>query len=827
MTKFLSRIFAGGLYSRILAPLVIALTCCSVALAAPRYDDSLWKTFPVYSGKTDRIIATDHNLVYYISGGSLFAVAPDGSYNIAFNTASGLNNSGVADIYYDYATSRLVIVYDDASLDIMDRDGNTLFVPDIRDSYLTDPKQIRHISFKDGVIVASTNDGIVYIDINRGDVRKFAPIPYGLNSCISMGDYMLLFIYDKFTWMPLDKFHAGDSKWIATYYLSDMVALDTPDAILVVDGDNMVKKVEITSDKSAIKVYDIPGANSAARGRFSPLKGGGYMVEKADGTGFMLFDGNGAYTGAVSYPAGVSVSRAVTRKGAEEVFVGTPQGFAAYNLAGQTPVTLMQPYLPEAVKSTRVAHLTITPDGKRVYATNLGITQVHPAGLIEEGLKEAQQVDLFVDGHIVDMSPKDVTAYTELGIEGQRLGGDKALYASPGRVLEDPDNNDIVYICHGHEGLVVSRDGHHVVTFNGSNSPMKPIWDYRVFDAAIDPEGNLWVGFNAPDEISFAYMILPREKRLGDLTQVTADDWKIYHLPEDYKGNKDMRIVFDPRSNIVFVATSWYNTGYFIMDTRGTWLDESDDRKLHVVDITDQDGNKCTPYQITALYRENNGRLWIGTDRGIIVIPDLAKAYDKPGEVIKIKVPRNDGTNYADYLLNTEKITSISADPSGRKWISTADSGIYLTSAGGDNIIDNFNIDNSPILSNVVYAVQPVLTSNEVLISTEYGVQSYSSDSSPAASGFSEIYAYPNPVRPDYDGDVSITGLMDNSLVKIADASGNVVAQIRSEGGMARWDCKDMSGRRVKSGVYYVIAGAGGGDSSSSDGGVTKIMVIN
>ena len=90
----------------------------------------------------------------------------------------------------------------------------------------------------------------------------------------------------------------------------------------------------------------------------------------------------------------------------------------------------------------------------------------------------------------------------------------------------------------------------------------------------------------------------------------------------------------------------------------------------------------------------------------------------------------------------------------------------------------------------------------------------------------SDVYAYPNPVRPDYTGWITVTGLMDNTLVKIADAAGNVFFQGRSEGGMLTWDGCDANGDRVRTGVYFVFA-SHGASGESSDNCVTKIMVIN
>ncbi len=82
----------------------------------------------------------------------------------------------------------------------------------------------------------------------------------------------------------------------------------------------------------------------------------------------------------------------------------------------------------------------------------------------------------------------------------------------------------------------------------------------------------------------------------------------------------------------------------------------------------------------------------------------------------------------------------------------------------------------------------------------------------------------PNPVRPDYSGWITISGLMENSLVKIADTAGNVICTGRSEGGNFSWDGCDSTGRRVRTGVYYVLASQ---NQQGNSGIVAKFMVVN
>ena len=143
-------------------------------------------------------------------------------------------------------------------------------------------------------------------------------------------------------------------------------------------------------------------------------------------------------------------------------------------------------------------------------------------------------------------------------------------------------------------------------------------------------------------------------------------------------------------------------------------------------------------------------------------------------------------------------------------------------SADGTTVISQFNTDNSPLLSDVVYRVCPDPYSNAVYVTTSNGMMIYRTNSTPGENSFSNVVAYPNPVRPDYYGLITITGLMENSLVKIADASGNVVKQLKSVGGECTWDGTVDGAERVKSGVYFVFASQADG----SEAAVTKILIV-
>ena len=162
-------------------------------------------------------------------------------------------------------------------------------------------------------------------------------------------------------------------------------------------------------------------------------------------------------------------------------------------------------------------------------------------------------------------------------------------------------------------------------------------------------------------------------------------------------------------------------------------------------------------------------------------------------------------------------------DAANRKWIGTNEDGLYLLSADGLKQLEHFTTDNSPLLSNSILALAYDEISGTVYISCEGGVMSYVSDAVAGADNYSEVVCYPNPVRPEYLGPLHITGLKDNTEVRICDISNHEVYSTISEGGSITWDLVDESGNRIKAGVYLVY----GIDKNGHGGMVTKFLVIN
>lgn len=510
------------------------------------------------------------------------------------------------------------------------------------------------------------------------------------------------------------------------------------------------------------------------------------------------------------------------------VYAGTG-GLARYDCSENPPLTLIDRIEPDDhLTCGKIAFMTPSADGRRIYLSNLGPTSYNKAALGDGYDRPVQRVNVIEDGRVTDVTVASASADNPFVVPYLADYPDGAWLGSPGMAVEDPDKPGRYFCANGMEGIYVMDNGLETGKYNSLNAPMDTPWGNpggRVMGLAIDRGGNLWAG-SVPsagaDHRYEAIAVLPAEKRKADPSTVTAADW--IRIPVDVYDNatKDIRILPCRHSGMVFIIRGGDNV--ICYDTRGTYSDFADDRYVVHESFTDRDGGHFDPVFYTCLSEDSRGRVWIGTSEGIIEIASPASALNADFRVNRIKVPRNDGTNLADYLLSSELIYAIAPDHSGRKWVATENSGVYLVSDTGREILSHFTADNSYLPSNEVYSAIADPMSNRVYFGTGGGLVSYSSTSSPAGADYGEITVYPNPVRPGYEGPVTVKGLMENSLVKIADSMGNVVFHTRSEGGMAVWDGCNESGVPVRSGVYYVMASQN--NDGGSSGAVAKFVII-
>ncbi|RYY09047.1 MAG: T9SS type A sorting domain-containing protein [Cytophagaceae bacterium] len=150
-------------------------------------------------------------------------------------------------------------------------------------------------------------------------------------------------------------------------------------------------------------------------------------------------------------------------------------------------------------------------------------------------------------------------------------------------------------------------------------------------------------------------------------------------------------------------------------------------------------------------------------------------------------------------------------------------SGLWLFSAEADKARLHFTTANSPLPSNSIVDVAVNDKTGEVFVATDGGVVSYQGSATLTDAAPSCAEVYPNPVQPEFMGQVGIRGLVNNAYVKITDVAGHLVYSTRANGGTVTWDLTDAQGRRVRSGVYLVLTSDADGQNSC----VSKVAVLS
>lgn len=340
------------------------------------------------------------------------------------------------------------------------------------------------------------------------------------------------------------------------------------------------------------------------------------------------------------------------------------------------------------------------------------------------------------------------------------------------------------------------------------------VYTSRVGGIEFDENGYVWLTSVAVDKP--LRCITPS----GDFLKFPMKGYEIYTNGLD----KLLLAKNDPyRFKYIMDVRRWKECQVGIYYDGGTPEDVSDDESVSFSSLEDQDGNVYTPNYFNDFAEDKNGAIWLMTSSGPFVIDSQIECFKHPGKVRRVKIPRNDGSNLADYLLGGVDCSCITIDAANRKWIGTKDAGLYLVSADGLTQIEHFTSTNSPLPSDNILAMAYDATSGTMYISCTGGLVSYVTDAVMGEDNYSNVKCFPNPVRPEFTGTFHITGLKDNTRVKICDITNNVVYSTVSEGGSVAWDLIDDSGNRVKAGVYIVY----GTDMNGHGGKVTKFLVVN
>ena len=379
----------------------------------------------------------------------------------------------------------------------------------------------------------------------------------------------------------------------------------------------------------------------------------------------------------------------------------------------------------------------------------------------------------------------------------------------------DPRNANHVFVG-GRTGLYEFLDGQLKAYYNKDNSLLQGAMykgrelgnNYVLINGLrFDNKGDLW--------------ILNSQASRENLLRLSADGQmtsfsKPALMKDGVGGSVLTSMVFDNRNNLWFCNDHWDYPALFCYQP-------TTDKLLSFTRFVNEDGSNLdlVPHSVMPL---SNGDVWVTTTIGPLLLSQSVIDNPETAVFTQVKVPRNDGTNLADYLLSGIDVTCMAIDGGGRKWFGTKANGVYLISADNMTQVKHITSSNSPLLSDNILSIAINNTTGEVFFGTDKGLCSYMSDATTPSDQPSEdkTYAYPNPVKPGYTGPITIVGLSMNADVKIVTTNGVLVAAGISNGGSFIWDGKDKSGKPVASGVYMVESA----DEDGNNGVVCKVAIV-
>ena len=367
----------------------------------------------------------------------------------------------------------------------------------------------------------------------------------------------------------------------------------------------------------------------------------------------------------------------------------------------------------------------------------------------------------------------------------------------------NPENPFVSYMSSYQKGLLKLNGQEPSILYNETNSPMDIALEnedegIRVYGADFDREQNLW------------------------FVQSKIDNGLLKLTPDGQFQTIDISNIIDAESELALSKVAVSRTGYVFFGAVENGLIGYNPTTNQFNKIGEGLGSGNLPTtDIKALVFDNQNRLWIGTRKGLRVLYSVGSFFESGAEtdaqpiiILEDGVPQE--------LLFLQSITDIEVDGSNNKWISTATSGVFYLSSNGQETLFRFTSDNSPLPSDNVLDIAIDDSSGKVYFATNDGLVAFNGTSTAARDDLENVYAFPNPVRPNFTGNVTIKGLTAKANVKITDITGNLVFETTSEGGSVQWDTTAFGKYKVASGVYLILITS----DDNLQTKVAKIMII-
>jgi len=803
-------------YSKFLLAVAVSLFCSNLSAQNVMYQ---WRTYLAYNHTTqvaitkDKVYAVSYTLNTdgNIKDGALFSVSKSDKHIETYSKVNGLSDNSVVFVAYSQKYGEMLVAYENGNIDFIADNGQITNFPDIYRANLNTEKKLNDVLFDGDFAYLSYPFGIVKWSMRNMEVAE----TYFIGENNTFVDVKSLSILDGYFYaVAADKIYkAPTSGKNLVNFANWQVMTDVPEQ-LIPNVKAITYNSKLYLRKNNNDVYTL---NNDIWGN-TPAYSGVTNICTNDNTLFIISN-NVVNCSKSPQPItfNYQIKVAFFDTSISKIWAAASEGGVLLsNLAGSDK----QNFVPDGPATNECRKIKYSQE--RMYFV--------PGSRWAVGEGKAGHVMILENNRWKNIYQHEIQNATG-GIACRDLVD----------IEIDRSDKKHFWVASFNSGLYEFRNDRPFMLYNSVNSGIESenATNHKVNNLFLDSKSRLWFSNGSRTFRSIIKYLEPDPDGPGPLLSTVVD------VPHPIANSNittpgDVFIPLPTNENIKFLSELRNGdngpSGIFAFDDNGTPWDISDDRPRFIDQFYDNDGKLFTSKFLRggAMDKKNN-TLWVGTFDGPFLLPNPQKFLEGDYRISRVKIPRNDGTGLADYLLDGQPLLCITIDSENRKWIGTENNGVFLISEDGTKTIHHFTSENSPLLGNVIYDIRINEKTGEVFIATDKGIISYQSDATESPENpFKDLHAYPNPVRPEHIAKgIPVTiiniGYKDNddkwldSVVKIVDTAGNLVYETIAKGGMVTWDCKRKGGAVVSTGIYIAICTTKDGKHHAT----TKILIVN
>lgn len=778
--------------------LIIPGFCIQLSAQAP----GTWKSYMSYYN-TISVAEADNNVFAATKGsvngnfGSLYSYNKEDQSIRIFSKETGLKDTQIAKIGYNQEVKTLLIIYSNGNIDLLSEEG-IYNISQLMSNTNVPDKTVNSIFFTAEFAYLSTNFGIIKLDMKKKEISDTYRLNKSVYASSIFGEYFYAATTEGVLSARTDSNLLDRDNWIS-YNVSIPEVED--DIRYICTFQNT-----LCFFQKGRGVY----YQNERGGEYNRLYRHDYMVwVKMENDKLVLMLGN-------STVVFTSLGHFDTLNTGEVYDFSSLKGNVYWIAAGEEGLKGASRKVSSNEFEWSVSGIQInSPKRDAAFYLNFNNDKLMVAG----GGYGTQPFNY--PGTVMTYENNEWYNFDETVITSQS----SAKFRNATRIAVDPTNENHYFVSTWGDGVYEFENNEFKNVYNQTNSTLKSFSssqkeDIRVDGICFDKNNNLWMlNSEVPNGLvvrnpNGEWITLSSSKFTPLSNQFALR--QILVTKNSRNKNHKWALIFNARSNV-------YGSGIFAFDDKGDVNNPSGYDTRHIGAFYTTSNERINASTFYCMVEDLNGQIWMGTNLGPVICPNPASALDNPNNnVLGQRIIYEDENGEFSYFLDGQSVTAIAVDGGNRKWIGTQNSGLFIVSPDGTQIIENFSAEDSPLPSNSIQSIAINPQTGEGFIGTDKGIVSYMGGATEGNEDYSNVYAFPNPVRPEYQDQVTITGLMMDAHIKITDVSGNLITQGKSWGGQYSWDCRRPNGERVATGVYLVFAAT----PETGESVVTKIMVV-